>query len=147
MWDLNSPTRDQAHTPLHWKVKSQPLDHWGSPTGGSASLAIDLFHSALLSISNSQLPALRQATSWYSSLFFFVFPALPWLSHWVYLGIQITHGHGNQLLLCFSQSLKSCCERQSCLSVYSSLICWTWGLSWTHTFLLFLLIVLVCPLS
>ena len=27
MWDLNSP----SHTPQHWKAKSQPLDHQGSP--------------------------------------------------------------------------------------------------------------------
>ena len=31
MWDLSCPTRDQTRIPLHWKVKSQPLDCQGIP--------------------------------------------------------------------------------------------------------------------
>ena len=30
-WDLNSPTRDRTHCPLHWRAKSSPLGHRGSP--------------------------------------------------------------------------------------------------------------------
>ena len=31
VWDLGSPAQGSHRHPLHWKVKSQPLDHPGSP--------------------------------------------------------------------------------------------------------------------
>ena len=31
LWDLNSPTRDQTHTPYIRSAESEPLNHQGSP--------------------------------------------------------------------------------------------------------------------
>ena len=50
MWDPSSPDQGWNLRPLHWKVDSLPLAHWGSPliifmeTNGREPISLDRMH-------------------------------------------------------------------------------------------------------